>query len=57
MTSLEKLMILLFECFPLLPQGYRKQTFFAILKLILGISSNRATLKTFLSHVGKTTIC
>ena len=53
MSSLEKLMALLFECLPLLPPGYRKQTFFAVLKLILGISPNRTALKTFLSHVGK----
>ena len=46
-------MVLLFECLPLLAPGYRKQTFFAVLKLILGISPNRTALKTFLSHVGK----
>ena len=53
MTSLEKLMVLFFESLPVLPPGYRKQTFFAVLKLILGISPNRTALKTFLSHVGK----
>ena len=50
MTALEKLMVLFFESLP----ANRKQTFFAVLKLILGISPNRTALKTFLSHVGKT---
>ena len=46
-------MILLFECFPHVPPSNHKATYFAVVRLILGISGNRTTLKTFLSHVGE----
>ena len=51
--SLEKLMVLLFECYPLLPPVTHKPVYFAVLKLILGLSTNWTTLKAFLSQIGE----
>ena len=51
--SLEKLMVLLFEYFPLLPPILHKPVFFAVMKMILGMAANWSTLKTFLSQIGE----
>ena len=46
-------MVLLFECYPLLPPVTHKPVYFAVLKLILGLSTNWTTLKAFLSQIGE----
>ena len=52
LSSLEKLMVLLFEVLPRLPPDLQMPTYYAVMRLILGVAANRSALKSFLSHVG-----
>ncbi|CAI8051259.1 DNA-dependent protein kinase catalytic subunit [Geodia barretti] len=51
LSSLEKLMVLLFEVLPRLPPDLQMPTYYAVMRLILGVAANRSALKSFLSHV------
>ena len=53
MGGKEKLLVLLFECFPLIPPVHHKPTYYAVVRMVMGIATSRTTLKTFLSHVGE----
>ena len=52
LSSLEKLMVLLFEILPHLPPAVHMPTYYAVMRLILGVADNRTALKSFLSHIG-----
>ena len=52
LACLEKLAILLFECYPYIPPVNRKATYSSLLRLIVGVSNDMAVLKAFLSRVG-----
>ena len=45
-------MVLLFECFPLIPQVNHPPTYYAVMRMIVGMATSRTTLKSFLSDVG-----
>ena len=45
-------MVLLFEVLPRLPPAMHMPTYYAVMRLILGVADNRTALKNFLSHVG-----
>ncbi len=53
-SSLEKLLVLLLQWFPYLPVATSLNSRYVILDLILSVAaSSRATLKTFLAHIGE----
>ena len=52
MSSLEKLMVLLFEVIPHFPPAPNKPTYHAVMRLIIGVADNRTALKSFLSQIG-----
>ena len=45
-------MVLLFEVFPHIPLDMHMPTYYAVMRLILGVADNRTSLKSFLSHIG-----
>ena len=45
-------MVLLFEILPHLPPAVHMPTYYAVMRLILGVADNRTALKSFLSHIG-----
>ena len=53
LLSLEKLMVLLFECFPHIPAVKQTPTAYAVMRMIMGIATNRTALKKFLSYIGE----
>lgn len=56
--SLERLIILFFECYPNLEGSSRAHSHTALLNIIMGVAgASRATLKTFLAHIGKDVGC
>ncbi len=47
-------MVLFFECYPNLEQQSHVHSHMALLNIIMGVAAaSRATLKTFLAHIGK----
>ena len=52
LSSLEKLMVMLFEVLPHLPPTLHNPTYYSVMRLILGVARNMSTLKSFLSHFG-----
>ena len=55
LSSLQKLSVLLFHCYPLLPSHTRYQGSVSLLKLIMAVSSIPTSFKQFLSHIGTCT--
>ena len=45
-------MVLLFEVLPRLPPDLTMPTYYAVMRLIIGVAGNRSALKSFLSHIG-----
>ena len=45
-------MVLLFEVLPHFPPNLNMPTYYAVMRLILGVADDRTALKSFLSHIG-----
>ena len=56
LSSLEKLMVLLFQVLPHLPPDLHMPTYYAVMRLIVGVTANRNILQSFLSHIGVCTV-